>query len=332
MVSIKALQSFGVEVSALQVFFITEPGFLLTAIKDGNLQEPYIILGGGTNVLFTSDYIGTIYINSIKGFSFSETDNGDVLVSAMSGERWHDLVMFCVEHNWGGVENLSLIPGTVGAAPIQNIGAYGVELKDVLDHLLAIDLTTGEERIFTNAECQFGYRNSIFKQALKGKYFILSVTLRLNKHPELHTTYGAIQQVLTEKGISEPTIGDVSDAVIAIRSSKLPDPKVLGNAGSFFKNPEVSKAQFAELKALHSEMPGYPVPHDQVKIPAGWMIEKCGFKGKRIGNCGAHKDQALVLVNYGGATGEELYNCAMLIRNTVHETFGIWIEPEVNVI
>ncbi|HET8963571.1 MAG TPA: UDP-N-acetylmuramate dehydrogenase, partial [Chitinophagales bacterium] len=269
--------------------------------------------------------------NNLKGIALIKEDKDTIFIKAMAGEIWHNFVMYCVENNFGGIENLSLIPGCVGAAPIQNIGAYGVELKDVFVELEAMELQTRKIITVDTSTCKFGYRNSIFKQDWKGNYIIISVTLQLQKNPKLNTSYGAIQQTLFQNNINQPTVKDISDAVIAIRQSKLPDPKVIGNAGSFFKNPEVEKTMYDNLKKQFPEIPGYPISDSKIKIPAGWMIEYCGFKGKRIGNTGAHKDQALVLVNYGGATGKEIFNLAMQIQKKVFEKFGVTIEPEVNV-
>ena len=305
---------------------------LLEAIAAGLFKSKYLILGGGSNILFTGDFHGTVIQNSITGITIEKETKDAVFISAKGGVKWHDLVMFCIERNFGGIENLSLIPGTVGAAPIQNIGAYGVELKDTFFNLTAIDLITGEQKIFSNADCKFGYRNSVFKQELKGKYFIYEITFRLEKYREVNVKYGAIQNVLKEKGIEHPEIKNVSDAVIEIRKSKLPDPEILGNAGSFFKNPEIEIARFDELKKEFPNLPGYPTENNLIKVPAGWLIEQCGWKGKRVGNTGAHKDQALVLVNYGGATGNEIYSLALEIVKSVKEKFGIKIYPEVNIV
>ncbi|MES2691616.1 MAG: UDP-N-acetylmuramate dehydrogenase, partial [Bacteroidota bacterium] len=245
---------------------------------------------------------------------------------------WHEFVLYCIDKNLGGVENLSLIPGCVGAAPMQNIGAYGVEVKDTFDSLEAVEIETGDVITFTKDQCNFGYRESIFKQEAKGKYIIASVTFKLNKNPQFNTTYGAIQQTLTERGITELNVKAISDAVIHIRQTKLPDPKVLGNAGSFFKNPEIGNEQFHSLKEQHPGIVGYPVGTDHTKVAAGWLIEQCGWKGKVVGNTGSHKQQALVLVNYGNATGNEIYELAMAIQQSVKDKFGITILPEVNLV
>lgn len=295
--------------------------------------NPRLILGGGSNILFTKPFSGLVLHVRIPGISIAKQTDDHVWINSGAGENWHTLVMYCVEHNYGGIENLSLIPGTVGAAPIQNIGAYGVELKDTLHQVEGIDVETGASQTFTNTECQFGYRNSIFKQELKGKIFISSITLRLTKkNHHLHTEYGAIEDTLKQLNIAHPTIRSVSDAVIRIRSSKLPDPRQLGNAGSFFKNPEISQATFNSLKKLYPEIPGYKTENQQVKIPAAWLIEQCGWKGKRLGSVGVHAQQALVLVNYGEAKGVDILQLATQIQSSVKVSFGIELQPEVNIV
>ncbi len=292
-----------------------------------------MFLGGGSNVLFCKDYEGLVIKNSIKGIQLVSEDEKHVVIKSYSGEVWHDLVMHCVEHNWGGIENLSLIPGTVGAAPMQNIGAYGVELEKVFVELEAFNLHTFELERFTKSQCNFGYRESVFKRALKNQYFIYSVTLVLTKNGKVNCEYGDILQVLKDKGLDEATasIKDVSDAVIQIRSSKLPDPKVLGNSGSFFKNPVIDPTLFDSLKSDYPDIKGFPQEHG-VKVPAAWLIENCGWKGKRIGETGSHAKQALVLVNYGNATGNEVYQLALDIIKSVKDKFDIQLEPEVNII
>lgn len=331
-INLRPFNTFGIEVHADSFVRLETADDLQEAVKSGLFKKQFLILGGGSNVLFTDDYHGTIIQNAIKGLDIKSEDENYVLISAKGGEVWHDLVLFAVSKKLGGIENLSLIPGTAGAAPIQNIGAYGVELKDTLFSLTAIHLETGEQKVFSNADCRFGYRNSIFKQELKGKYFIYEITLRLEKNRKVNIQYGAIEEVLKENGIKNPSVKDVSDAVIQIRKSKLPDPAILGNAGSFFKNPEITKDKFDILKKQFADLPGYIVSNDIIKVPAGWLIEQCGWKGKRVGNTGAHKDQALVLVNYGGATGNEIYALALEIINSVKNKFGIEIQPEVNLV
>jgi UDP-N-acetylmuramate dehydrogenase len=291
-----------------------------------------LVLGGGSNILFTQDYNGLVLKNSLKGIAVERENADHIWVKAAAGEVWHELVLYCIKHSYAGIENLSLIPGLVGAAPMQNIGAYGVELESVFERLEAIHMKTGETVIFKKEDCHFGYRESVFKNKFKDQFVITAVVLRLNKKPVFNTTYGAITETLEKMGVTELSIKAISDAVIAIRSSKLPDPKVLGNAGSFFKNPEVPPEVYERVQKEYPKMPHYPAPHGLVKIPAGWLIEQCGWKGKRIGNTGSHKDQALVLVNYGGATGNEVYELAMKIKDSVRDKFGIEINPEVNLI
>lgn len=331
-ISLKTFNTFGINVQADNFVAIGSFDDLNQAFEHQLFAHKCLILGGGSNVLFTGDFAGTIFKNNLKGISILEQDDATVLIKAASGEIWHDLVMYCVQNNFAGVENLSLIPGTVGAAPMQNIGAYGVELIDVFESLSAFDVIEGTNRIFTKEECDFGYRSSVFKTIYKDRYFITDVTLRLSKSPVLNISYGAIKDVLAEKNIIHPTIKDISEAVIAIRKSKLPDPKILGNAGSFFKNPEIPESFYLQLKTTFPEMPGYPTAVGFTKVPAGWLIEQCGWKGKQVGNTGAHKNQALVLVNYGNATGAEIMQHAFTIQQSVQEKFGITIVPEVNLI
>jgi UDP-N-acetylmuramate dehydrogenase len=295
--------------------------------------KPFMILGGGSNVLFTGDYNGVIIRNAIKGIEVIKKEGNDVYIKANSGEKWHDLVLYSVSHNYGGIENLSLIPGTVGAGPIQNIGAYGVELKDVLHEVQALNIHTLGVETFSNTQCNFGYRESIFKRKEKGNYIILSVTLKLNTDSKkVNTTYGTISKELEEMGITNPTISDISKAVIKIRSSKLPDPEKIGNAGSFFKNPVIANTQFEKLKAQFPDIVSFAAHDGHTKLAAGWLIEQCGWKGKRIGDAGVHKDQALVLVNYGDATGKEIYDLSTKVIESVTNKFGVELEREVNMI
>lgn len=295
---------------------------------------PKLILGGGSNVLLCHDFNGLVIKMNIQGIDVIREDDDHIYLVAGAGVNWHELVQFCVQQGYAGMENLALIPGTVGAAPLQNIGAYGVELEQVFESLTAVHTQTGERRTFSHADCQFGYRESVFKRELKSHYIITSVTFQLNKRPTFHTRYGAIQETLTEMGVSEEklSIKAISDAVIRIRRSKLPDPAQIGNAGSFFKNPEISKIQFDTLKEQFAELPGYPIGDKAVKVPAGWLIEQAGWKGYRVGDAGVHSKQALVLVNYGNATGQELLNLAEKVQDSVQEKFGITITPEVNVV
>ncbi|TPE43230.1 UDP-N-acetylmuramate dehydrogenase [Pontibacter mangrovi] len=294
-------------------------------------QEQKLILGGGSNLLFTKDFEGVVLQNGVKGIEKVAEDEEHVYLKAGGGEVWHEFVLHTLSENLGGVENLSLIPGTVGAAPLQNIGAYGVELKDVFHELEAVNLETGEVRVFDNEACRFGYRESVFKNELKGQYIVTHVTFRLHKKHKLNTSYGAIKSTLEEMQVQAPSIQHVSAAVCHIRQSKLPDPKQIGNAGSFFKNPEIPLEQFEELQKKYPEMPSYPVSETTVKVPAGWLIEQCGWKGKVLGNYGVHKNQALVLVNYGGAKGHDIQQLAHNIIQTVEDKFGIRLSAEVNI-
>jgi UDP-N-acetylmuramate dehydrogenase len=265
------------------------------------------------------------------GIEITEENEDFVWIKAGAGESWHELVMHCVANGWGGIENLSLIPGNCGAAPMQNIGAYGVELKDVFQSLEALDLEDGKLETFSKKECKFGYRTSIFKTTHKGLYLITSITLKLCKNPKLNTSYGAIEEELNKMNCTSPTIQDVSKAVISIRNSKLPNPAEIGNAGSFFKNPEISVEHFEALKAQYKDIPGYIIDKKHIKVPAGWLIEKAGLKGKKIGNYGVHEKQALVLVNYGGAKGSDILELSETIIDSVYHNFGIELEREVNI-
>jgi UDP-N-acetylmuramate dehydrogenase len=292
-----------------------------------------LILGSGSNILFTKDFDGLVILNRLKGINVTSENEEFVTVRVASGELWHPFVLHCVKNNWGGVENLSLIPGTMGAAPMQNIGAYGAEVKEVLVSVEAIECKTGNKRSFSADECRLGYRESIFKSELKEFFFISSVTLRLTKkNHRLNTSYGAIRDTLKMMNANEATIKSISDAVISIRKSKLPDPEVIGNAGSFFKNPVVTAHQYNELKKNYPTIPGYFSENQSVKIPAAWLIEQDGWKGKRFGDAGVHQHQALVLVNYNDAKGDELYSLAKKIQSSVNTRFNILLTPEVNII
>jgi UDP-N-acetylmuramate dehydrogenase len=296
-------------------------------------SQPFMILGGGSNLLLTRDFDGLVIKNELKGIQVISESDKSITLKVGAGESWHDLVMYCVERNYGGIENLSLIPGTVGAAPMQNIGAYGVEVKEVIHNVEAIELSSGEVKIFSNEECEFGYRESVFKQKLKGRYFISSITLSVTKTNHVfHVNYGAIREVLLQNGEKDVSVKKISDAVISIRKSKLPDPNVIGNAGSFFKNPTVDAAFFESLKRKFPDIPSFPAEHGMVKIPAGWLIEKNGWKGKTLENIGVHKHQALVLVNYGGGNGKKIWELAMQIQSSVKENFNITLQPEVNIV
>ena len=295
-------------------------------------NNPSLVLGGGSNLLFTGDLNGLVIKLSIKGISTLAEDEDEVDLKIGAGENWHELVTYCVDKGYGGIENLSLIPGTVGAAPMQNIGAYGVEIKEVFKELEAIEIATGKTKIFSNEACKFGYRDSIFKNKAKGRYVITSVTLKLSKKPVVNTSYGAIKETLALWGIEKPGIADVSKAVIHIRQSKLPDPNVIGNAGSFFKNPSIADADFERLKVNYPAATGYVQEDGTVKVPAAWLIEQAGWKGKTFGEIGVHKNQALVLVNYGEGKGRAIWELAQKIQASVQEKFGIALVPEVNVV
>lgn len=330
-VSLKDYNTFGVDVKATHFVETSNPNELKEALA--SKINPKFILGGGSNMLLQNDINAlVIYVNH-KGIKVVNEDEDHIWLEVAAGENWHQFVRYCVTHNFGGVENLSLIPGNTGTAPIQNIGAYGVELKDIFDRCTAINRNTLETETFTLSQCEFGYRDSIFKGKVKNQYVITSVTFKLTKrNHQLNTSYGAIQQVLNDNGIEQPALKDISDAVIQIRQQKLPDPKLLGNSGSFFKNPVVSQDFFNNIYQDYPNMPHYPVTEKQVKIPAGWLIEQAGLKGKRFGNAGVHTMQALVIVNYGKATGAEIWEVALQVQQAVHDKFGILLQPEVNII
>ena len=302
-------------------------------ISSGKLNDnPLLILGGGSNLLFTGNFKGIVVHLINKGIEIISHNEDSVIVKAAAGENWHEFVTYCVYQGFGGLENLSLIPGNVGSCPIQNIGAYGVEVKDHILSVEAIDLQSGELLIFSKEECRFGYRESIFKKDIKGKYAICSVTFELKHSPVVHLEYGAIKQELASMGIENPTIADISKAVCTIRQSKLPDPKILGNAGSFFKNPTVDQEFAEKLSEIFPKMISFPLGDQKVKLAAGWLIEQCGWKGFRDGDSGVHEKQALVLVNYGNASGSSILTLAHRIQNSVYERFGVKLEMEVNVI
>ena len=331
-VSLQPYNTFGISATARYFVDIQTEDELVDLCKGGLLKgKKILVLGGGSNILFTQDFDGIVIKNSIQEFN-SRNVGKDIYVTAGAGMIWHELVLKTLENGIYGLENLSLIPGTVGAAPVQNIGAYGVELKDLFFELKAVEIKSGLVKGFTNKDCGFDYRNSVFKGPLKGQFIITSVTLKLNTPATVNTAYGAINTTLEKWGIVDPTPKDVSDAVIHIRQSKLPDPAKIGNAGSFFKNPVITKEKYIELKAEFDEIPGYPQPNDTIKIPAAWLIDKNGWKGKRLGNIGVNPNQPLVLVNYGGGKGNELKELAFSILDSVKERFGIELEPEVNII
>lgn len=329
-VPLKPITTFGVEAIANELIEFDS----VEQLTEINFNEfpTKLILGGGSNLLFKQNFNGTIFHNKIKGIEVVKKTETDITLKVGAGESWHDFVLFCVSENYCGVENLSLIPGTVGAAPIQNIGAYGVEVKDVILDVDVYDTLNQEKSTFSNKECQFGYRDSIFKSTYKNRYIITYVYFKLALTPKIASNYGAITTVLAEQKIELPSIRDISNAVIAIRQSKLPDPKALGNAGSFFKNPVISKKHFLEIKEKYPSVPSFPINETLIKIPAGWLIETLGWKGKRIGNCGVHHLQALVLVNFGSASGKDIYELSEQIIQDVISNFKIVLEREVNII
>jgi len=331
-ISLKPYHTFGIEVKAkffTEIYHISDLKEALVFQKQQSLE--LLILGGGSNLLFTKDFDGLVVKVGLKGKEKIKEDEHFVWVKIAAGENWHEFVLFCIENNWGGVENLSLIPGTVGAAPMQNIGAYGTEIKETFESLEAYHLKSGEMHQFTKEQCKFGYRESIFKNEVKGEYLITSVIFKLSKKHQLNFSYGDIQQILAKEN-TEPSIQNISQAVIEIRSSKLPNPSEIGNAGSFFKNPFVEKKHFEKLKSLYPQIPMYPVDDNLVKVPAGWLIEQCGWKGYKEEDAGVHAKQALVLVNYGNATGEEIKDLSEKIKKSVFEKFEIHLHTEVNIV
>ncbi len=331
--SLKSLNTFGLKVDAKYFAVVASLDEIKQAGKFADKKAvSLMVLGGGSNVLFRGDFPGLIVRNNLKGISVIDETDDFVFVKVMGGEVWDDFVSFCVGNGWGGVENLSLIPGSVGAVPIQNIGAYGVELKDNFFELEAWFWKTSEMKIFSKNECEFEYRSSIFKKKLKGDVIITSVTFRLNKKPKFKTDYGAIKNELKNINNGKISVNNVRNAIINIRRSKLPDPADLGNAGSFFKNPVVSLVKLSELKTEYPEIVSYQQVDGNYKLAAGWLIDKCGWKGKRVGDSGVHTEQALVLVNYGNATGNEILNLAKEIQKSVFEKFGVILEKEVNVV
>ena len=329
-ISLKNYNTFGIDVTAKSFISIDSVYQLQELLK---VEKDIFLISGGSNMLLTKDIEKLVVHIDIKGVSIDQENENEVFLTVNAGENWHEFVLWCVDNNYGGLENLSLIPGNVGTCPIQNIGAYGVEVKDTITKVEALHIETGKLVQFSNEECKFGYRNSIFKNEVKGKYIITSVSFKLTKqNHNFNTSYGAIETELTSKNIAKPNLKNISDAVIAIRKSKLPDPKEIGNSGSFFKNPVITKAHFLTLQKTYPEIPSYIVSENQVKVPAGWLIEKAGFKGKRFGDFGVHKKQALVLVNYNNATGKDIYNLAETIQKEIKSKFNINLEIEVNVI
>jgi UDP-N-acetylmuramate dehydrogenase len=334
-VSLKPHNTFGIESLAGQwVTLTTEKDIEALLELPAYRTCKNLVLGGGSNILLTRNLPEYLIIkNEIRGIRVIQELTESVTVEAGAGENWHAFVMHCIKNNWGGLENLSLIPGTVGAAPMQNIGAYGAEIKDYLLYVMAYDKKTGEEKLFSNQQCAFGYRESIFKKEAKDQYIITRVAFQLTKNNhQFRVSYGAIQQVLSEMKISNLTLQAVSDAVISIRKSKLPDPAVLGNAGSFFKNPEIEMREYEKIKLMHADIPGYKINDETMKIPAAWLIEQCGWKGKRVGNIGVHAQQALVIVNYSNGKGEDILSLAKQIQQSVQEKFSVALQMEVNVI
>jgi UDP-N-acetylmuramate dehydrogenase len=332
---LKLYNTFGISAKCAYFGTFASISELISALEEvKKLNLPVMILGGGSNILLTKAYEGIVLRNEIKGFEIVHEAGNEVIVRSGAGDVWHEFVVKCLDHSFAGIENLSLIPGSVGASPMQNIGAYGVEIKDVFHKVEALHIETGELHTFNKEECAFGYRESVFKRKLKNQYVITHVEFQLKKDAEVNTSYGAINDQLLAHGIINPTIRDVSHAVIAIRQSKLPDPKVVGNAGSFFKNPVIEKSLVDNLLETYPDMPNYldkTSPH-LVKLPAGWLIEKAGFKGMRIENYGVHAKQALVLVNYGGSKGQDIYDLSTKILARVKEMFGVDLEREVNII
>lgn len=331
--SLKNLNTFGIDANCDQFIQINEAGELLSILNESYYKKaPKLVLGGGSNVLFTQDYKGIVLKNNIYGIEKLRENEDHVWLKVGAGEVWHNLVLACIEKGYAGIENLSLIPGQVGASPMQNIGAYGVEIKNYVDSVICLDLNDGTEEVYASNECQFGYRSSIFKTKLKGQKFISHVVFKLNKKVNFNTSYGAIEKELERMNITELSLQAVSQAVINIRSSKLPDPNIIGNAGSFFKNPIVDLEKADELEKFYPNIPLYPASDGYKKVAAGWMIEQAGWKGKRFNNHGVHVNQALVLVNYGNALGADINKLANDIQNSISEKFGVELEKEVNII
>ncbi|MCW3128414.1 MAG: UDP-N-acetylenolpyruvoylglucosamine reductase [Bacteroidetes bacterium] len=332
-IDLKGLNTFHIDASARYFAEVFSVDDILELQNDKLFREnKKLVLGGGSNLLLTKDFDGMVVKVSIPGIVLEREDEHHYYVKVSAGVVWHEFVLYCIAHGYAGVENLSLIPGQTGAAPMQNIGAYGVELKDVCVRVEGVHIETGEVIEFTAADCEFGYRESVFKNRLKNQFVITAVHFRLNKEPRFNVSYGDIKATLDDMKVFDLSIKAISDAVVKIRSSKLPDPAVLGNAGSFFKNPTVSFEKCNELIGKYPLIPHYPQAAGDVKLPAGWLIEQCGWKGKRVGNTGSHAKQALVLVNYGDATGHEVYQLAMNIRQSVMDKFGVEMNPEVNLV
>ena len=330
--SLKNHNTFGIEASAAEYISIESVEQLKKVLSE-NVGRELFIMGGGSNMLLTKNIDALVLHINLRGIEITNETEHCAIVRAQSGENWHNFVLFTIENDLGGLENMSLIPGNVGTTPIQNIGAYGTEIKDTFISCEAMNIATQEIKTFYNEECEFGYRESIFKNKIKGQYIITSVDFQLSRGVhKINTSYGDITAELAKNKITEPKISDVSKAVIAIRQSKLPDPKELGNSGSFFKNPIISREDFEKVQAKFPDIRHFPISETEVKVPAGWLIEQAGFKGKRFGNAGIHVNQALVLVNYGGATGAEILKLSQEIQQKIFDIFGIWIEAEVNII
>jgi UDP-N-acetylmuramate dehydrogenase len=330
--SLKNYNTFGIEAKAKQ-FAAVQSVAELKALLEQNKAQQKFILGGGSNVLLTKDLEALVIHIDLKGKKILKEDEDFVWVESQAGENWHEFVLWTIAQNFGGLENMSLIPGNVGTTPVQNIGAYGTEIKDTFISCEALTIKNQATKTFTKEECNFGYRESIFKKEAKEQYIITAVIFKLTKHNhKINTSYGDISTELEKNNITNPTLTDVSNAVIAIRQSKLPDPKELGNSGSFFKNPVILKKDFERIHQQFPEMRYFDISRTEVKVPAGWLIEQAGFKGKRYGDAGIHKNQALVLVNYGNATGQEILDVSKNIQKTIFDTFGIHIETEVNII
>jgi UDP-N-acetylmuramate dehydrogenase len=332
-VNLQAFNTFGIPAQALHYAELNEEAAFADIMQTDEYRLfPRLIIGGGSNILFTRDFAGLVIRNCLKGISLISENEETVLVEAASGENWHQFVQWCIAQGFGGLENLSLIPGCVGASPMQNIGAYGVEIKDVFKSLTAVDLENGKKRVFSKEECAFGYRESVFKTIYKNKYLITSVTFELKRHPVINISYGAIAEQLKAMGVLNPGISDVSKAVMTIRQSKLPDPLVTGNAGSFFKNPEVSAEKYAEILSQFPELVSYPLASGHYKLAAGWLIEQAGLKGYEKNGAAVHTRQALVLINTGTATGEAVLALSTEIIEKVKNKYGVTLEREVNII
>lgn len=331
--SLKALNTFGIESFAKLFVKVNSVEQINELLDSSNFKNNHhLILGGGSNLLLTKNVDGLVIKNELQGIEVVNENDSSVFVKCAAGVIWHELVLWCINKNYGGIENLALIPGCTGATPMQNIGAYGVEIKDTVYELEAIELATGNLKKFTKSDCEFGYRESVFKRQLKNQYIITSVTFQLSKHPTFQIEYGAIKNELDLMNVSELNIKAIAQAVINIRSSKLPNPKEIGNAGSFFKNPEVSEIEFQRLKNEFSNIVAYPLENKKYKLAAGWLIEQSGLKGYRNGDAGVHKLQALVLVNYGNATGNQIFDLSTHVLQTVKNKFGVELEREVNII